>query len=108
MKKALFLFISMVVVIVVIGIQIINNTTVPEYFYMVDSPLVVKVGETKEFVTDYYPDESFMTFKCSCEDDTIAKVDGNRVIVVGKSKGKTKIHCEDREKELGTIEVIVE
>lgn len=80
MKKALFLFISMVVVIVV-GIQIINNTTVPEYFYMVESPLVVKVGETKEFVTDYYPDESFMTFKCS---------------------------CEDREKELGTIEVIVE
>ena len=96
MKKKLVVLFGLVVVIAIVAIKLfIDSTPSPDYFH-VEETLTIKVGETKKFVKDYYPDESILVIKCACEDESIAQVSDNQEKVIGKSEGTTKIICESK------------
>ena len=109
MKRKLIFIFSIIILSTVIFIgHIYVSAPIPTVFKVTGSPLKIKVGTKVKFLQEYYPDESFLTFKCTCEDESIAKVDDDKEIVTGISKGTSVIECEARGTHLATIEVIVE
>lgn len=90
------------------GLSIYSGNPMPEVFVVSESPLELSTNTEVQFVdmNQLYPDESYMTFECVCEDESIAVID-NKISVRGVSKGTTKIKCEARGKLLAELEVIV-
>lgn len=79
----------------------------PEKFNVVADKITIRVGETKEFITGYEPDETFLVIKSSSENNRIARIEGNKTNVVGISEGETKLIWRSKGKIIAEVEVEV-
>ena len=96
-------------ILFIVGIiYLMLDTPIPTTFVVEDSPLEINVNQEKQFVDldQLYPDESYNSFKCVCEDENVAQVI-DKINVKGISQGTTKITCSAKKQELATIEIVV-